>query len=493
MYLRHKIILGLLLSLNSIFLYAQPITNCPQGTEKNQYGFVNPCSSYIKWDTKPKHFGSVFEFDIDIFSQNSYCIYNFAPSDNEYFDGKVEFTETIKIPIKDRKNLTINLTPCKVNRFYVKEEFSYHFSDWKREFGSYSDVEWKITKQHKEATRTDSILYLQTRKPSFGNYVALLYMEFYNEVDFNVAKLSEYLTGDSKIIGQFYEDYIGKSYKGRLGLDASVILEEYLQLRGGDRNDYFTPISLFFDYYYKEYSNKFPSQNPEALVVLIYNYLNPPFRPYYYEFKPQHLLDKFYGSVSFGFRNETIALEISNPNLKDISDKEKKLSAIVRADFKYQNLPYERIIIKNEQEMDLDSFYLGNGFLKIQPNSYTLDLDIFENDDYHFGYISSFHQQYERDFPPRIHSDEYIQSFMGLYIKQATLMFTIQGENYEFEYARLLIDGTEINGTLNIDFSKFKTPIDEEELVKLFQSNGIETEIPDTYNSLQKTLFFRVK
>src|SRR5690606_4721563 len=177
---------------------------------------------------------------------NSYCIYNFAPSDNEYFDGKVEFTATIKIPIKDRKNLTVNLTPCKVNRFYEKEEFSYRFSDWKREFGSYSDVEWKITKQNKEATRTDSILYLQTRKPSFGDYVALLYMEFYNEVDFDVAKLSEYLTGDSKIIGQFYEDYIGKSYKGRLALDASVILEEYLQLRGGDRNDYFTPISLFF-------------------------------------------------------------------------------------------------------------------------------------------------------------------------------------------------------------------------------------------------------
>src|SRR5690554_740099 len=105
MYLIHKIILGLLLSLNSIFLYAQQITNCPQGTEKSQYGFVNPCSSFIKWDTIPKHFGSVFEFDVDIFSKNSYCIYNFAPSDNEYFDGKVEFTETIKIPIKDRKNL----------------------------------------------------------------------------------------------------------------------------------------------------------------------------------------------------------------------------------------------------------------------------------------------------------------------------------------------------------------------------------------------------
>lgn len=500
MYLRHKIILGLLLSLNSIFLYAQPITNCPQGTEKSQYGFVNPCSSFIKWDTKPKHFGSVFEFN-DTLTKNSYCVYSFPPSDKNFFDGKIEFTENVKIPIKDRKNLVINLTPCKVNRFYVKDNFEYRYDSWERDLGSYSNAKWKIEHQNKAPTKADSIFVLNARKPTFGEYVALLYFEFGSETDFDVPKISEYLTGDKKHMRNFYEDYIGKSYDNlnrafkseeeQIEFEPDIIVEEYVQLRGN--RDYFLSISMFFDYYYKEYGKYMPSKNTEDLISRIYDFLNPPSRSYSYKFTPQSLIDKYYGSVSFGFQNETIALEISNPNIKDVSNKTKKLSAIIRADFKYQNLPYERIVINNEQEIDLDSFYLGE-FLEIKANEYSLDLDIFENDDYHLGYISSFHQQYERDFPPRIQSDEYIKSFMGLYIKNAIATIKIKGEKYEFEYARLLIDGTEINGTINIDFSKFKTPISEEELIEIFKSNGIEAEIPETFKNAQNTqLFFRIK
>jgi hypothetical protein len=500
MYLKLRFIIALLCLLNSFLLNAQPITNCAQGTEKSQYGFANPCSSFIKWDVTPKHLGSVFEIN-DTLIKNSYCVYSIPPSDNEYFDGKIEFTENVKIPIKDRKNLIVNLTPCKANRFYVKDNFEYRFNSWERDFGSYSDAEWKIENQKKAPSKVDSIFFLNNRKPTFGEYMVLLYLEFGSETDFDVPKISEYITGDKKYMRNFYEDYIGKSYdnlnrafkgeKEDIEFTPDLITEEYQHLRGV--RDPFIAISLFFDYYYKEYQKYMPSKNAEDLIVSIHDYLNPPSHSYAYKFTPQYLIDKYYGSVSFGFRNETIALEFSNPNIKDVSNKTKALSAIIRADFKYQNLPYERIVFKNEEELGLDSFYLGKGFVEIKPKSYSLDLDIFENDDYHLGYISSFHQLYERDLPPRIHSDEYIRSFMGLHIKEATLTLKIQGENYEFEYARLLIDGTEINGIVNVDFSKFRTPINKDELVKLFKSNGIEAEIPDTYNNSQKTLFFQVK
>lgn len=492
MYLKNKIILGILLMLNTIFLNAQPKTNCQQGTEKSQYGFVNPCNSFIKWDITPRHLGSVFEFN-DTLIKNSYCVYSFPPSDKNFFDGKIEFTENVKIPIKGRKNLVINFTPCKVNRFYVKDNFEYRYDSWERDLGSYYNAKWKIEHQNKTPTKADSIFVLNARNPTFGEYVALLYLEFGSQTDFDVEKISEYITGDKKYMIQFYEDYIGKSYKNLIEFSPSIIVEEYAKLRGS--RDYFLSISLFFDYYYKEYGKYMPSKNTEDLITRIYDFINPPSRSYSYKFTPQSLIDKYYGSVSIGFQNETIALEISNTNIKDASNKTKKLSPIIRADFKYQNLPYERIVIKNEQEMDLDSFYLVNGFLEIKANEYSLDLDIFENDDYHLGYISSFHQQYERDdFPPRIQSDEYIKSFMGLYVKNAIATIKIKREKYEFEYARLLIDGTEINGTINIDFSKFKTPINEEELIKIFKSNGIEAEIPETFKNSQNTqLFFRVQ
>lgn len=502
MHLKQTITIGFIFLLSSILLNAQPNENCKQGTEKSDYGFVNPCTSFISWDVTPKQIGSVFEFDFETLSKNSFCVYSFPPSDKAFFDGKIEFVENIQFGIKGRENLVVNLTPCKLHRFYVKDNFEYRFTSWERELGTYSNANWRIEHQNKTPTKIDSIFYLNARKPSFGEYMALLYLELDSEVDFDVPKIAQYLTRDEKHMRTFYEDYIGKSYDNlnqsfsgeeeQIEFTPNLIAEEYARRKGS--RDYFLSISLFFDTYYKEYEKYMPSKNPEELISQVYNFLNPPSRSYSYAFNPQTLIDKYYGSVHFGFRNENLALEIANPHIKDVFNQPKTLSFLVRADFTYQNLPYERIQLKNEKEIHLDSFSIGNGFLHIQPIRYSLDLDLHQNEEYEFGYISSFHQQYERDFPPRIHSDEYIQSFMGLYIKEATVSLKLKGETYTFEYAKLLVDGSEINGTINIDFSKFKTPLDGAELIEFFHSNGIEAEIPDMYSNAQTAhVFFRIK
>ncbi|MDR2205393.1 MAG: hypothetical protein LBE36_04480 [Flavobacteriaceae bacterium] len=495
MNLHYKTLSALFFTLNIFFLNAQP-NDCPQGKEKSDYGFLNPCSSFIKWDVPPKNLGSVFNFDFEILKNKTFCIYEKYPSGYQRFSGKVELVENIKFPIIGHKNMTVNLTPCKENRFYVKHNFEYRYENWERYFDDYSKAKWNIEKQNKTPNRADSIFVLKTRKPSFGDYMALLYLELDSEVDFNVYKISEYLTSDKKYMQDFYENYTGKSYSYSSADYEQIraIRDEYLRNineKYGTMHDYFLSISLFFDKFYKEYGKYMPSVNAKELITYVYNFLNPPSRSY--KFNPQYLIDKYYGSLQFGFEDEIIALEISNPNIKDISGKEKKLSVIVRADFKYQNLPYERIVVENEKAINFDpfnsdSFYFGENSLKIVPFGYSFDLDIYENK-IDFGHISSFHQQYEKqDFPFRLHSDEYIQNFMGLYIEDATIIIKIQEQNYELENARLLIDDAEINGTVNIDFSKFEPPTDKETLLNLFKSNKIEAEIMDN-----NQLFFRVK
>lgn len=353
----YKILLGLLLVFTNSLLNAQLSSECPSGKEKSDYGFVNPCKSFIKWEMKPIGLGAIFGFDIKTLQKQTFCIYSMHP-DGTSFYGKVETVAAIKFPIINRENMVVNLTPCKVHRFYVKDNFRYIFRDI--EVGSYLHTKWIIESQNKIPTSADSIL---------------------------------------------------------------VSKEEDYEL------------------------------------------------------------------VQFSFDNEFIALEISNPNIKDVSKQLKVLSPMIRADFEYENLPYEHITFENEREIKLDSFYLGkNNFLKIKPLEYSLDLDLFEND-YYIDNVLSSNEQYDEDLTSV--ANKYIQSFMGLYIENATVTIKIKSQSYEFENAQLLLDGVEINGVVNIDFSKLEKVISKEKLIKQFESKGFELNIPNQ-DSQVATLHFKI-
>lgn len=498
--MKHKILLGLFIILNQVILHAQPA--CPQGTEKSNYGFINPCSSFMKWEVKPKHLGSIFKFDEDNLLKNSFCIYSTTPY-TEYFDGKIELVNHVRFPIKDRKNLVVNLTPCKVNRFYVKNNFHYRFQNWESEIGTYSGAKWSIEHLKNPPRKVDSIFFLNARKPSFGEYMALLYLELNSEVDFDIPKISEFLTGDKKYMREFYEDVIGKPYGDlntslredepeNIKFTPALITNEYVNVYKGYA--YFSATSFFFDSFYKKYGKQMHPQNTEELIIKVYDFLNPPSRFRSYPFHPQYLIDKYYGSLRFGFEDEIIGLDITNPNIKDTFNNKKSLSAVIRADFDYDNLPYERITIKNAKPIALDSFYTGKGLLKIKPIKYIFDLDLFGNDE-NIGFVSSFHQQILKSkLPFRINSDEYIKSFMGLYIENAKISIVLDRQDYNFEDASLLIDGTEINGVVNVDFTKFKRSMNAKKLIRLFKSKGIEAQIPnEEENSTMVQLFFRIQ
>ena len=475
----------------TIIIYAQSNYQCSEGTDISNYNFINPCSSFIELNVKPKNIGTTFDIDSNIF-KNTYCATNNAYSTSRNVYGKVEFTEDFKISLKDRKDLVINVTPCKKSKYYLKDNFRYNFSDYDRHINSYYKTAWNIEQLERTPTRADSVLYLKTRKPTFGEYMALLYLEYGDRVDFDIPKLFMNFTGIENNFETFYEDYIGKSVKNIRGhrdnttvyFNPEMVVEEYVDLRG--KRDYFTAISLFFDHYYKENVENFSSRDPEQLVIMSHDflYLNP--LDYNLTFKPQSLLDKFYGEVQFGFDGEKIALEVKNPNVKDLENKPLNLNAIVYADFKYKNLPYEKIEIKKQQQIDLATFYLGKNILKIEPIQFSIDLEKYNNDNY-LHFISPFHQHMEMEFPPRVISDDYIKYFIGIFITNAKLSFNIKNKSYDFDNAKLIIDEKEINGFVPIDLKIFNGEITINKLIKTLNSKGIKAEFQNNI------LYFRMK
>jgi len=103
--------------------------NCSEGQEKSDYGFTNPCSSFIKIKPKTKNVGSVFRFNKEVLENSTYCVsyvYN-GNHRGSHFAGKLELFDDndIKIGLKNRRNTFINFTPCKVHRVYYIDQFRF--------------------------------------------------------------------------------------------------------------------------------------------------------------------------------------------------------------------------------------------------------------------------------------------------------------------------------------------------------------------------------